>query len=352
VIPDEVYQFCRPQSTVIDAIGGRVGKAEVSQRQAGQLGLFGGYTPDQYLYSQDFRRQLKLRAMAYGIPTQIVRESTLTVEADGGERKERGLTPVTDRMWNLSSTLYYKCGGKPWRLADARDGVCYIGLAYRRTNTSSSNRTACCAALMFLSDGDGIVFRGEHGPWWSPERKQFHLPREAAYELLSGALETYREFDGRPLTEVFLHARSGIDWEEYEGFRDACPKQMNVVGVRIRRETRGVRMYREGQLPVCRGTLWRVGDRRAFLWASGFKPRLGTYDGHEVPAPMKIDIQRGHADIDVVAQDILALTKLNYNACKLGDSEPVTILFSDAVGEILVTDAPIQGARPNFKFYI
>jgi hypothetical protein len=35
---------------------------------------------------------------------------------------ERTLTPLPDRLWNLATAFYYKCGGKPWRLATARDG--------------------------------------------------------------------------------------------------------------------------------------------------------------------------------------------------------------------------------------
>jgi hypothetical protein len=37
-------------------------------------------------------------------------------------------------------------------------------------------------------------------------------------------------------------------------------------------------------------------------------------------------------------------TKLNYNACKLGDSQPVTVKFSDAVGEILISNPSVWPA--------
>jgi hypothetical protein len=67
---------------------------------------------------------------------------------------------------------------------------------------------------------------------------------------------------------------------------------------------------------------------------------------------MRIDIQHGDAPIERVAHDIFGLTKLNYNACQLGDSEPVTVGFSDAVGEILISNPTIEIRRPNFKFYI
>ena len=47
-------------------------------------------------------------------------------------------------------------------------------------------------------------------------------------------------------------------------------------------------------------------------------------------------------------QDIDA-AKLNYNACKLGDSPPVTVGFSDAVGEILISNPSVKERRPQFR---
>ena len=79
---------------------------------------------------------------------------------------------------------------------------------------------------------------------------------------------------------------------------------------------------------------------------------FGTYDGAETPVPLRVDVQHGDAEITGVSRDILALTKLNYNACKLEISEPVTVAFSKAVGEILVTNPGVRGALPQFKFYI
>jgi hypothetical protein len=65
-----------------------------------------------------------------------------------------------------------------------------------------------------------------------------------------------------------------------------------------------------------------------------------------------IDINRGIPDIEVVLNDIMALTKLNYNSCMLADGMPVTLRFAEAVGEIL-TAGPITGVPPlPFKHYI
>ncbi|MFB3897486.1 MAG: hypothetical protein ACE14V_14405 [bacterium] len=299
--------------------------------------------------SPDFRRQIKARALKYNIPIQILRETTLTLENRGDEN--RGLTCLSDRAWNISTALYYKSGGKPWKLASAREGVCYIGISFRRLD-DSDNRTACCAAQMFLYSGDGIVFLGDKGPWYSPEEHQFGLSKEAAHNLLSGILKTHEDMGGEPLKELFVHCRSQINPEAFEGYKEACPSNVKLVGVRVRKERFDIKLYRPGNLPVLRGSFLRWNEKTGYLWGSGFKPRLETYDGWEVPLPLRIVIQYGDSTIEQVAQDIFSLTKLDYNACRLGDSEPATIMFSDDVGEILVSNPKIKDRRPQFKFYI
>jgi hypothetical protein len=351
VVPEEVWLNCRPESHVAEVVGVgvKVSTRERSQRRAGQSDLFVPFEQQQYQLSVDFRRQLKARVMEYGVPVQIIRETTLHV---GPPTKDwpRLLTPLPDRAWNLSTTLYYKAGAKPWRLAEAREGVCYIGIAFRKGDKEGAS--ACCAAQMFLDSGDGIVFLGQDAPLYSEKERQFHLSKASAKRLLSGVLKTYAELDGRPLKEVFLHYRSEINGDEFAGYREACPEGVRLVAIRVRPDRYSVRLFRPGFWPVLRGTFWKVRPMTGFLWGSGFKPRWETYDGWEMPVPLRIDIQHGIAEIEQVARDIFGLTKLNYNACRLGNAQPVTIGFSDAVGEILVTNPNVAGKKPNFKFYI
>lgn len=351
VVPDEVYKNCRPESDPDDGHGIKPSKNERHQRAMGG-DLFDSYDPDEYRRSPDFRRQLKARAMKHGVPIQIILESTLTdwIRASPGLGKD---SPRSAGAWFVANSMFYKAGGKPWRLSTARDGVCYIGIAFKRTDDPSQpSSTACCAAQMFLDSGDGIVFKGEFGPWYSSQTRDFHLTRKAASELLRGVLETYGELDGRPLHEIFLHSRSWIDADEFAGYQDACPQDVKLVGIRVRAERYGAKLFRAGTMPVQRGTFFQCNERAGYLWSSGFKPRLETYDGFAVPVPQRIDVQYGDADAQQVAYDILGLTKLNYNTCRLGGSEPVTVRFSDKVGEILVGNPTIADTRPQFKFYI
>lgn len=375
VVPDDVYENCRPQSSVKDKSDEPKSKLEKGfvqgarkDRESGQTRMFDD-DPDlatltqhleQYGYSPDFRRQLKARMMPHELPIQIVRESTLDI-SDDVRAGRKGVNPLSDRLWNFGTALFYKCGWKPWTTPWAREGVCYIGLAYRRSEHKKG--TACCAAQLFLSDGDGIVFVGEFGPWYSDVSKEFHLKADAAEKLLRGTIETYRSLDGRPLREIFLHSRSGINGDEYAGFLRACPDGAKVVGVRVRQDRFAPRLFRydnhpnvsrRGMHPVLRGTFWRRSARHGLLFTSGFKPRIGTYDGWEVPVPLSISVQQGEADIMQVATDILGLTKLNYNACRLGEGQPITVKYSDRIGEVLLAnpELPSTSWRHNFKYYV
>ncbi len=70
----------------------------------------------------------------------------------------------------------------------------------------------------------------------------------------------------------------------------------------------------------------------------------------EVPNPIFIKINKGTSDIEQVLKDILALTKLNYNACIYADGLPVTLRFADKIGEILTASIDIKAPPLAFKY--
>jgi hypothetical protein len=113
-----------------------------------------------------------------------------------------------------------------------------------------------------------------------------------------------------------------------------------------------LKLFREGRRPILRGLALHMNERNAFLWTMGYVPKLGTYPGREVPTPLKVKIVFGETKLDQVLADILALTKLNFNACIFGDGLPVTLRFADDIGEIL-TAIPEVGSKPlPFRHYI
>ncbi len=101
-----------------------------------------------------------------------------------------------------------------------------------------------------------------------------------------------------------------------------------------------------------RGLALIINDKEGFIWTRGFVPRLNTSMSLEIPNPLRVVVDKGDGNIDQVLEDILALTKLNYNACIYGDGLPVTLRFSDLIGGILTAVDKIDTELQPFKFYI
>ena len=360
IVPDDVYRYCRPKSYVeteerISTVGGM--DARDARRAITSPFLFSAYNENAkpYQFDLDFHNQLKARLLESQSLTQIIRESTI---AHMDFLKPNG-TPIRDLdilqseiAWNISSAVFYKAGGRPWKLGGVRDGVCYIGLVFKRVEKDADPCSACCAAQMFLDSGDGVVFKGDIGPWYTPRRGDFHLKEDAAKSLVKIAVEAYKsKNDGKPPCELFIHGKTWFNDEEWKGFSSAVDQNTTLVGVRIVSGD-DLRLFSRQEQPILRGLAYIKTNRSAYLWTKGFVPRLQTYPGMEVPRPLEIDVCRGHVEIETVLRDILGLTKLNYNSCRFADGIPVTLRFADAIGEIL-TCGPIKGVPPlRFSHYI
>jgi uncharacterized Fe-S cluster protein YjdI len=366
IVTDEIYQYCRPKSTLkkdLVQTKALLSKGKAKTFQYMPL-LFEEFDKEEkakveeakvYNYDAQFHDQLKARLLPYTIPTQILRESTLdwkNFKNPLGKLK-RDFSKIEGHLaWTISTAIYYKAGGKPWKLSDIRSGVCYLGLVYKKIDKSKNPKNACCAAQMFLNNGDGTVFKGEVGPWYNPDNREFHLKAKEAKSLLSQALESYKKEIGEYPKEVFIHTKTRFNLEEWKAFRAVAPTETNLVGVTIT-HNKPLKLYKsEGDYQILRGNALIVNTKCAFLWTIGYVPKIQTGLSTEVPNPIFIEINKGKADIVQVLKDILALTKLNYNACIYGDGVPVTLRFADKIGEILTASTEIKVPPLAFKYYI
>lgn len=355
ILPEEVFKYGRPKSIVpkvlrtesSSAIGRRAAKSIL---QHGSLFSEENEAAAIYEYELNFHNQLKARLLDTGQVIQVVRETTLTPD-EFEEGSRRSLQDKASVAWNLSTTSFYKSGGRPWRIANVREGVCYVGLVFKKIENAKGHDNACCGAQMFLSTGDGIVFKGAVGPWYSETDNSFQLRKDKAAELMGLVVKAYTEAHGRPPNELFIHGKTWFGADEWAGFASTVPQETKLVGIRIRRQTE-IKLFRYGSRPVLRGTAIIVSERSAYLWTTGFIPRLDTYPGREVPNPLTVDIVKGDADMQLVLSDLMGLTKLNFNSAGFSDGLPVTLRFADLVGEIL-TAGPNDAVAPlPFKFYI
>ena len=366
IVPDNIYKYCRPMSILpSDLIKN---KSLLSKSQATNFTYSPALFEDinieskekldeaiSYNYDAQFHNQLKARLLEYTIPIQILRESTL----DWRNYTNKLGMPMRDfskieghLAWTLSTTTFYKSGGKPWKLSDIRKGVCYLGLVYKKINKSKDTSNACCAAQMFLDNGDGTVFKGELGKFYREKTKEYHLDPENAKSLLIQAINSYYEKNNCYPKEMFIHAKTKFNDEEWNAFKSVAPKETNLVGVTISRHE-PIKLFRaDSEYPVLRGMAYIVNNTKAYLWTIGYVPHIQTALSSGVPNALFVDINKGIAPIEQVLKDVLALTKLNYNACIFGDGIPVTLRFANSIGEILTASTDIKVPPLAFKYYI
>ena len=279
VIPEQIYTFGRPKS-IIPKPEQLPSKITITKKQSDELikwpSLFDEYNleaeeaAEVYRYQKDFRAQLKARLLNDKQIIQIVRETTIA------PTESRKLQDEATVAWNLCTTAFYKAGGRPWKIADVREGVCYIGLVFKKSSTDPENNNACCGAQMFLNSGEGLVFKGALGPWYSTTNKEFHLDKESASKLIQTVLEAYsKNHNNQKPKELFIHGKTRFREGEWQGFVLAVPEGTKIAGVRIIKASGArLKLFTNHKYPVLRGMALKVNDRRGFLWASGFIPRL------------------------------------------------------------------------------
>lgn len=302
----------------------------------------------------NFRRAIKARAMRWGIPIQLLQRRT--VLGKGADLQERAT-----RAWNFCTAQYYKADGVPWRPVTLERGVCFIGISFyvaRDEKDKVTMRASVAQAFDYL--GQGLVLRGDPFEWDEEKMgRSAHLPKRAARKLINDTLVEYMKVNDVPPRRVVIHKTSEYwgsehgDYDELDGLREGihdihpkCDTDLLTL-----RQT-GVRLFREGKYPPLRGTYLAIEDEEHFLFTMGYIPYLETYPGSYVPEPWQITDLHGSSSPKDLFKEILALTKMNVNNCAFADGTPITLSFSQKIGEIMkhIPDGGI--VQPRYKFYM
>jgi len=277
--------------------------------------------------SRSFRRGLKAECMDV-VPTQLIWHKTLA--------GTRGVQDLATRAWNLTTAIMYKARIIPWRLADIVEGSCFVGLSFYHEDEARSPFLRTSIAQAFTERGEGFVLRGDTVEW--DERKQRerapHLSAEQAQTVLARVIDIYEKQVGTKPRKVVLHKTSRYSNEERAGFEAALAG--NVAHYALLTLTRrGIFCLRPGYKAVLRGTAVEFGDKKGLVYTTGYAPFLRCYSGLRIPQPVEISENWGSLTFRDCAEDILRLTKLNWNTSAFSTHDPITLAFARRVGEIL-----------------
>lgn len=344
-IPDEVIKVCHSVERSATAEERKTAAAIRKRRAGAQLDLFDAFeevdqTEEDFL-KRDLRSALKARALRAKLPIQMVTRNLL-------EDTARSQDAAT-RAWNFSVGVYYKAGGVPWRLPQTGPETCFVGISFHHLRTTRRHIVQSSLAQAFSSEGEGFAIRGEAVPATSDQGRNVHLSEKQAFDLATSIVKEYATRAGGPPVRVVIHKTTYFDAAELAGFRQALA-DIPIVDL-VTLVPSALRLLRLGDYPPKVGTLCTVNDRSSFLFTSGFMPELGTYPGPHVPQPFEIRMQSGGDKVDA-AQDILNLTRMNWNTADIRGKWPVTLSFARRVGGILDEFGDAEPGETSFRYFV
>ncbi len=356
-IPDEIVDYCAEASaeflarsrgaprTPQEQLFRRLARIELA---TGQLHLsrklFSEPEKSTDLIGRNLRRALKAAAMPLGRPIQIATSQLLSGAGEGQD-------PAT-KAWNFCVALYYKAGGVPWRIEKFSRDTCFVGISFFRNLGETSPQMYTSLAQVFTGEGDAIVLRGRKFEWRHEWEKTPHLEREDAVNLIALALQEYKKVSGITPRRVVVHKTSAFWAREREAFLEglsgASVREHDLVNL----QRFGLRLFREGQYPPLRGTYCQLGGTNHLLYTLGYIASLGTYPRPYVPEPWELASHYGDTAPRRLFEEMLSLTKMNFNNADMADNEPITIRFARKVGEILSYIPEGQPTQPSYRFYM
>lgn len=297
---------------------------------------------------------LKALGAKYNIPTQILNDRVFT------------FSYKASLAWRLSTALYVKASGTPWKLAPLKGvptDTAYIGLAYALRGDQRDAHYVTCCSQVFDMDGGGMQFvafeaRDPVDDLVEARRNPF-LSRDDMRSVLARSLELYQGRNGGNLPKrMVIHKTTAFKDAEIEGAFDALAGVAEVECVEVRSAScwRGVWLIKSGVekppskpsgFPVPRGTMVIRTGNSALVWVAGNAPGVSTkgdyYQGKKsIPRPLQLIRHAGSGPLELTAHEALALTKMDWNNDALYDPVPVSIRYSQELARTIanVPDLP------------
>lgn len=340
--PDVI--LCVLPETSISAIWELTSVAKSKQKKKDdKSNLKDGKSDSQIELEQNFRRELKAKAMEYNIPIQIVRDRIATPKRD--------MQDEATIAWNFYTALYYKAGGIPWALErNTSDVNCFAGISFYKSR--DGNVTETSVAQIFNELGKGVILRGEPIKISKNDRTP-HLSEEQAFSLLSQALDEYYKAIKTSPKRLVLHKTSNFNDAEIFGFRDAAKKyNIHIVDMVTIQEYTDLKLYRNGNYPTLRGTMLSLDSSNHLLYTKGYVPHYETYPGSYIPRALLVKTFQAETSPNQICEEILKLTKLNWNNTQFDGKLPITISCARNVGEVLKYLEKDKMAQLKYSFYM
>ncbi|MBS7708021.1 nuclease PIN [Chelatococcus asaccharovorans] len=367
--PDDLDQLPGdglPQQRLADAMGAALRRLDTVRNEF-DVALV--HFPDTWLSvtrgpSFDAHDTLKAMGAGLNIPTQVLNDRAFS------------FAHKASLAWRLSTALYVKAAGTPWKLAPlkgAPEDTAYIGLAYALRGDRRDAHYVTCCSQVFDIDGGGMQFvafeaRDPVADVAEAQRNPF-LSRDDMRTVLARSLQLYQARNGGILPRrLVIHKTTAFKPDEIEGAFDALAgiPEVECVEVGSASGWRGVWLIESGRqkppakpsaYPVPRGTVVIRSGNSALLWVAGNAPQVSNKSdyfqgGKSIPRPLQIVRHAGRGSLDLTAHEVLALTKMDWNNDALYDPVPVTIRYSQRLARTIANVPGLPGKAYPYRLFM
>jgi hypothetical protein len=295
----------------------------------------------------NFRRKLKAKCMHLGTPLQLVREKTVLITKHSGEQQD----PAT-KAWNFCTALYYK-GNRtiPWRLVEdtAKLRSCYIGIGFYKSRDGQT--VSSSLAQVFDEFGHGIILRGTPVSIDKKNRRPY-LNEDQAYELLRNALDEYDRALQHMPARIVIHKSSHFRDSERQGFLQALNEKSIRSKDFVAITDTDIRLFGNRDYPPKRGTMLAISENEGVLYTRGTVDFYKTYPGAYIPKPLKVTVYEQDSSLESLCEEILGLTKMNWNNTQMDGRLPITLECARKIGDIMKYVSSTEKPQVSYSFYM
>lgn len=287
----------------------------------------------------DLHDYIKAYAAQKQIGTQFIQESTF---AD---------TLLCQVNWWLSLSFYVKAQRTPWVLNGLEANTAFVGIGYSVNRQAGKNKVVLGCSHIYNSYGQGLKYRlSKVDECYFDKKNNPYLSFQEAYKFGTLIRELFFNTMGEIPKRVVVHKRTHFRKDEIKGIVDSLKKsgvqQIDLIEINFEDDARFISLgtyngvIQIGNFPLSRGTCFLLNSSSALLWTHGIVPSVKSntrsyyLGGKNIPIPLKITKHYGTSNIGTIANEILGLTKMNWNSFDLYSKLPATIQTSNEIARI------------------
>ncbi|MEM8510503.1 MAG: SIR2 family protein [Bacteroidota bacterium] len=310
--------------------------------------------------SFDLHDYVKAFCAEKGVTSQIIREKTI-------------LDSSLDCQinWWLSLSYFVKSFRTPWVIDNTDKTTAFAGIGYSvNSKEDDKGHIVLGCSHIYSSNGEGLKYKlskiNDNIKWIN---KKPHLSYDDAYEFGKNVINLFYESMNDLPKRVVVHKRTFYTEEEKRGILDSLLDNKNIenvdlIEINFENNIRYVSSkIRNGKaeidgFSVSRGTCIQLNGHEALLYAHGVvpsvqNPRFNFYPGGRyIPKPLRIIKHYGGGNIEQIMNEILGLTKMNWNSLNMYSQLPATISSSIEIARIGKLIENTEKIQYDYRYFI